>query len=56
MLNNLINAHEGRIVVTIDIKGAFLKAKVPEGLELMVKMEGELAVLMHELNPRMVPD
>ncbi len=38
-------------MVTIDIKGAFLKAKVPEDLELIVKMEGELAELMCELEP-----
>jgi hypothetical protein len=38
-------------VVTIDIKGAFLKANVPEDLELIVRMEGELAELFAELNP-----
>jgi hypothetical protein len=35
----------------IDIKGAFLKAHVPDDLELIVKMEGELAELFAELNP-----
>ncbi len=37
MLSSLIDAHEKRNVVTIDIKGA--KAKVPEDMELIVKME-----------------
>jgi hypothetical protein len=33
------------------MNGAFLKAKVPDHLELTVKMEGELAELMKELCP-----
>ena len=33
---------------TVDIKGAFLKAKVPDDLELIVKMEGDLAILMNQ--------
>jgi hypothetical protein len=37
----MINALEGRYVTTVDIKGAFLKARVPEDLELIVKMDGE---------------
>jgi len=37
--------------VTIDIKGAILKADVPDDLELLIKMEGELAGLFVELNP-----
>jgi hypothetical protein len=41
----MIDAYEQRHVITVDIKGAFLKAKVPEGTELMVKMESELAKL-----------
>jgi hypothetical protein len=51
MLSSLIDAYEGRHVCTVDIKGAFLKAKVPEDLELIVKMDGQLAELMNELNP-----
>ncbi len=50
MLSSLIDAHEQRDVTTIDIKGTFLKAKVPEDMELIVKMEGELAQLMCELD------
>jgi hypothetical protein len=50
MLSAFIDAHEGRHVATVDIKGAFLKAKVPEDLELIVKMTGELAELMCELD------
>jgi len=33
----------------VDIKGAFLKAKLPDDLELIVKMEGDLAILMNQL-------
>jgi hypothetical protein len=51
MLSSLIDAHEQRNVVTIDIKGAFLKAKVPDEMDLIVKMDGELAELMCELDP-----
>lgn len=52
MLCSLIDAIEGREVFTIDIKGAFLKAKVPEDMELIVKMDGELAKLFCEINPK----
>ncbi len=51
MLSSLVDAFEKRHVVTIDIKGAFLKAKVPVDMELIVKMEGELAELFCELDP-----
>jgi hypothetical protein len=51
MLCSMIDALEKRHVVTIDIKGAYLKAKVPENLELIVKMDGELAQTFVELNP-----
>jgi hypothetical protein len=50
MLCSMIDAFEGRFVTTVDIKGAFLKAEVPEGLELLVKMDGELASNFCELN------
>ncbi len=53
MLGSLIDAYEKRNIVTIDIKGAFLKAKVPDDMELIVKMDGELAELMCELDPRL---
>jgi len=46
MLNAFIDAHEGRYVATVDIKVAFLKAKVPNNMELIVKMTGELAQIM----------
>jgi hypothetical protein len=51
MLNAFIDAHEGRHVAAVDIKGAFLKAKVPEHLDLIVKMSGELMNLMCEIDP-----
>jgi hypothetical protein len=41
MLNAFIDAHKRRHVATVDIKGAFLKAKVREEMELIVKMSGE---------------
>ena len=56
MLSSLIDAMEHRYVATIDIKGAFLKAKVPDDLELVVKMDGELAAAFAELNPEFQPD
>jgi hypothetical protein len=56
MLCTLIEALEGRHVATVDIKGAFLKAKVPDGLELIVRMDGELAEAFTELNPELKLD
>ena len=53
MLNAFIDAFEGQHVITIDIKGAFLKAKVSDNMELMVKMTGKLAQIMCEINPEM---
>jgi len=38
MLNAFNDAHEGRHVVTVCIKGAFFKPKVPDSMKLMVKM------------------
>jgi hypothetical protein len=49
MLSSLIDAYERRCIRTVDIKGAFLKAKVPEDLELIVKMDRQLAELMNEV-------
>ena len=51
MICSLIDVLEQRFVATIDIKGAFLKAKVPNDMELIVKMYGELAQAFVELNP-----
>jgi hypothetical protein len=51
MLCSMIDALEGRYVTTVDIKGAFLKARAPKDLELLVKMDGELASIFCELNP-----
>jgi hypothetical protein len=50
MLNAFIDAHEGRHVATVDIKGVFLKAKVPDHLDLIVKMSGKLMNLMCEID------
>ena len=52
MLCSLIDALEGRDIITIDIKGAFLKAHVPKELDLIVKMDGDLARIFCELNPK----
>lgn len=49
MLTSLVDAVERRYVKIIDIKGAFLKASVPKNLELLVKVEGELAKIMKDL-------
>ncbi len=43
-------------MATVDIKGAFLKAPVPEDLELVVKMTGEMAQMMCELDPELQCD
>jgi hypothetical protein len=51
MLCTLIEALEGRYVATVDIKGVSLKAKVPDDMELIVKMDGELAETFVKLNP-----
>jgi hypothetical protein len=51
MLSSLVDAVEWRYVRVIDIKGAFLKANIPENLELLVKIEGELALMMNFLQP-----
>lgn len=51
-LSSLIDAYEQRNVITIEIKGAFLKAEVPDEMDLIVKMEGELSELMCELDPK----
>jgi hypothetical protein len=56
MLSASFDAFEGRHVVTVDIKGAFLEAKVPDDMELIVKMTGELAQIMCEINPEMKCD
>ncbi len=50
ILNAFVDVHEGRSIATVDIKGAFLKAKVLVNLMLMVKITGELASLMCEIN------
>jgi hypothetical protein len=51
MLSSLVYAYERRHIRTIDIKGAFLKANVPEDLKLIVKMDRQLAEPMNELRP-----
>jgi hypothetical protein len=50
ILNAFIDAFEGCHVATLNIKGAFLKAKVPDELELIIKMTGEMAQFMCELD------
>jgi hypothetical protein len=54
MLCSLIDALEGRDVIIIDIKGAFLKEHVPKELDLIMKMDGDLARIFCELNPSFV--
>lgn len=43
-------------MITIDIKGAFLKAKKTEDMELIVKMDGELAELLCKINPKFMKE
>jgi hypothetical protein len=50
----MIDALEGREIITIDIKGAFLKAHVPRDVDLFVKMDGDLARVFCELNPNFI--
>ena len=52
MICSLIDVLDQRFIATIDIKGAFLKAKVPDEMELIVKMDGELAQAFVELHPQ----
>jgi len=54
MLCSMVDALEGREIITIDITGAFLKAHVPKDLDLIVKMDGDLARVFCELNPNFV--
>ncbi len=56
MLNAFLDVFEGWHVATADIKGAFLKAKVPEELELIFKMTGGLAQLMCDLDDKLECD
>jgi len=50
----MIDALVGREVITINIKGAFLTAHVAKDLDLIVKMDGDLARAFCELNPNFV--
>jgi hypothetical protein len=43
-------------MVTVDIEGAFLKAKVPDLRDLIVKVSGDLMLLMYEINPSLKSD
>jgi len=54
MLCSMIDALVGREVITINIKGAFLTAHVAKDLDLIVKMDGDLARAFCELNPNFV--
>jgi len=50
MLSCLIDAYEKGHVRTVDIKGAFIKAKVPDEMNLIVKLDRELSEVMQELS------
>jgi hypothetical protein len=49
MLTSLIEAHELRKVITLDIPGAFLHTDIDE--EVVMLLRGELAVLMVKIDP-----
>ena len=48
-LTCLIDAKEGRKVVTLDIPGAFMQADMDE--KIHIKLEGDLALLLVRLDP-----
>ena len=49
MTTRLINAIEGRYLVTADIPGAFLKATVDE--DVWIKFEGKIVDVLLKLDP-----
>ena len=49
MIQSAIDAHEGRVVVTLDIPGAFLHADLDE--EVIMLLRGQLADLMVQIDP-----
>eukprot|EP00804_Cyclotella_cryptica_P031175 CCRYP_011748-RA/>CCRYP_011748-RA protein AED:0.26 eAED:0.26 QI:0/0/0/1/0/0/5/0/530 len=49
MIQSAIGAHEGRVVVTLDIPGAFLHADLDE--EVIMLLRGQLADLMVQVDP-----
>ncbi|MCE2996668.1 MAG: hypothetical protein LW863_13795 [Flammeovirgaceae bacterium] len=48
-LSAAIDAMEGRVVVTVDVPGAFMQADIDEFI--VVKFEGELAQLLEKVDP-----
>jgi len=51
MIQSSIDAHEGRIVVTLDIPSAFLHADLEE--EVIMLLRGQLADLMVQVDPKL---
>jgi hypothetical protein len=51
MITSAIDAHEGRVVVTCDIPGAFLHADLDE--EVIMLLRGQLADLMVQVDPEL---
>ena len=47
----VIDAIEGRAVVTCDIPGAFLQADYPEGEDCYIRFEGNMVKLICDINP-----
>ena len=51
MLSAVIDAHEQRDVVTLDIPGAFMQADIDDVVH--VKFEGEIAEMLVKLDPKL---
>jgi hypothetical protein len=51
MITSAVDAHEGRVVVTCDIPGAFLHADLDE--EVIMLLRGQLADLMVQVDPEL---
>lgn len=43
-MTSLIDAHEKRKVITVDIPGAFMHANIDE--EIFIKLDGQMAALL----------
>ena len=47
----MIDAHEGRLVHTFDVPGAYLHASLPDDKVVHMKSEGKFVEIMCKVNP-----
>ena len=47
----MIDAIEGRIVITCDIPSAFLQVDYPKGEDCYMRFEGVMVDIIYEINP-----